>query len=456
MAIVGAGFGGIGMALALRRAGIEDFVVLERADDVGGVWRDNTYPGAACDVPSSLYSYSFAPNRRWPRRYAGQADILDYLKRTAVPVLDRVRTGSAVIGAEFRDGLWEVTTERGVVLADALVSAVGQLSTPAIPHLPRIERFAGPAFHSARWRHDVDLRGKRVAVVGTGASAVQFVPHVSEVAGRLTVFQRTAAHVVPKPDTAFRRAAARRGGRLATWLVGEALSAALDSRHVSAVEALAAAHLRVQVRDRDLRAKLTPRIRAGCKRLLFSNDWYPALASPATTVVTEPIAEVTPQAIRTADGVEHPADELVYGTGFAATDFLASLPVAGLAEAWAGGARAHLGITVPGFPNLFLVYGPNTNLGGNSIITMIEAQCRYIAAVLRAVPRGARVRVRPEVADAFDAEMRVRLDRSVWATCDNWYRQADGRITTNWPGLVGEYARRVRRPDPRDFTVEVP
>jgi cation diffusion facilitator CzcD-associated flavoprotein CzcO len=451
--IVGAGFGGIGMALALRRAGIEDFLVLERADDVGGVWRDNTYPGAACDVPSSLYSYSFAPNRTWPRRYAGQADILDYLKRTAAPVMGRVRTRAGVTGARHRDGRWEVRTERGVIEADVLVSAVGQLSTPAVPLLAGVERFAGPVFHSARWRHDVDLRGKRVAVVGTGASAVQFVPHVQKQARRLTVFQRTAAHVVPKPDAAFRRSATRRGGRLATWLIGEALSAALDSRHVGAVEAVAAAHLRLRVRDPALRAKLTPRIRAGCKRLLFSNDWYPALASPTTAVVTQPISEVTAQGVRTSDGVEHPADVLVYGTGFAATDFLTSLPIAGLAEAWADGARAHLGITVPGFPNLFLVYGPNTNLGGNSIITMIEAQCRYIASVLRATPAGARVEVRPEVADAFDTEMRVRLDRSVWATCDSWYRQGDGRITTNWPGLVWEYTRRVRRPDPRDFRV---
>ncbi|MFC7615711.1 flavin-containing monooxygenase [Actinokineospora soli] len=239
VAVVGAGFGGIGMALALRRAGIDDVVVLERADGIGGVWRDNTYPGAACDVPSPLYSYSFAPNRTWPRRYAEQPDILAYLRRVAEPVRDRVRLNAPVTRAEFTGGRWHIDAGGTRLVADALVSAVGQLSEPVVPDLPGADRFAGPAFHSARWRHDVDLRGKRVAVVGTGASAAQFVPRVQPVAGALAVFQRTAPHVLPKPDGELRRAGARRVERLATCLVGELLSAALDSRHVGAVEALA-------------------------------------------------------------------------------------------------------------------------------------------------------------------------------------------------------------------------
>ena len=458
MAIVGAGFGGIGMALALRRAGIDDFVVLERGDDLGGVWRDNTYPGAACDIPSPLYSYSFAPNRTWPRRYAEQPDILAYLRRTAEPVRDRVRLNTPVTRAEHVDGRWHLD---GGLVADVLVSAVGQLSEPVIPDLPGIDRFAGPAFHSARWRHDVDLRGKRIAVIGTGASAAQFVPHLQPAAEHLTVFQRTAPHVLPKPDAALRRRSTRRVERLGTWLVGELVSAALDSRRVGAIEALAALHRRNQVRDPALRAKLAPGVRAGCKRLLFSNEWYPALAQPNVSLVTDKIAEITPDGVRTADGIDHPADVLIHGTGFATTNFLASLSVRGphgidLRDTWADGARAHLGITVPGFPNFFLVYGPNTNLGGNSILSMIEAQCRYITALLRHLPEESTVEVRSEVADAFDTEMRTRLARSVWATCDNWYRQDDGRITTNWPGLVWEYLRRVRTPDPRDFHVVRP
>ncbi|MER5266279.1 NAD(P)/FAD-dependent oxidoreductase [Actinosynnema sp. NPDC002837] len=458
--VIGAGFAGIGMALGLRRAGFTDVTVLERADDVGGVWRDNTYPGAACDVPSSLYSYSFAPNASWPRRYAAQPDILAYLRDAAAPVRDLVRLGCDVTGAAREGGRWRVELAGGeVVECDVLISAVGQLSRPAVPDLPG--RFGGPAFHSARWRHDVDLRGRRVAVIGTGASAVQFVPHVRQVAERVTVFQRTAPHVLPKPDRARpSRLLGGRVGRVATWLTGELLTAALTSGPGSrkAVEALTALHRFWRVRDPVLRAKLIPGAPAGCQRLLFSNDWYPALTRPDVDVVTSPVTGLTEHGVRTADGVEHPADVLVYGTGFAAADFLAPLRVRGrdgreLADAWAGGARAHLGVTVPGFPNLFLLYGPNTNLGGNSVLTMIEAQIRYVLRVLDRLVRAgvAGVEVRPEVAEAFDAEVQRRLRHSVWSLCSSWYRADGGRITTNWPGLVWEYRRRTARADLADF-----
>lgn len=471
--VIGAGFAGIGMAAALLRDGFA-VTVLERADDVGGVWRDNTYPGAASDVPSSLYSYSFAPNPSWPRRYARQPDILAYLRRVAADtgVAARIRFGADVVAAGFDEAAhrWRVELAGGeVVEADVLVSAVGQLSRPVVPVLPGAESFRGPAFHSARWEHGHDLTGLRVAVIGTGASAVQFVPHLQRSAARLTVFQRSATHVVPKPDRAYRpwhhrvfRASptALRAGRLGVWLTGELLTTALTSAQAlgGLVDGMARLHRRRQVRDVDLRARLAPAHRVGCHRLLFSNDWYPALARPNVDLVTEPITALTPTGVRTADGVEHPADVIVYGTGFAATDFLAPMEIRGrdgrrLADEWAGGARAHLGMTVPGFPNLFLLYGPNTNLGGNSVVYMIERQCRYVVRMLRymATMRVSTVEVRREAAERFDAETQARLARSVWTRCSNWYRDAAGRVTTNWPGLVREYDRRTRWVDHRDF-----
>ncbi|MDX8142016.1 NAD(P)/FAD-dependent oxidoreductase [Lentzea sp. BCCO 10_0061] len=458
--VIGAGFGGLGVALSLRRAGFDRFTVLERANEVGGVWRDNTYPGAACDVPSSLYSYSFAPSTSWPRRYAAQPDILRYLRDTASAVRDRIRFGAEVVAATFDESRhrWSVALAAGdVVEADVLVCATGQLSRPSIPALPGLGRFAGEVFHSARWRHDVDLRGRRVAVVGTGASAAQFVPEIAPLAGHLTVFQRSAPHVLPKPDA---RLSGRshptrlRVARAGVWLGGELLTGLLNAGRLSrrAVAAVAATHRRIQVRDPALRAALRPDTQPGCKRVLFSNDWYPALTRRNVGVVAEPITEVTEHGLRTADGREHPADVLIWGTGFAVSGFGTPARITGrngrsLAEAWGGRPRAHLGLTVPGFPSLFLIYGPNTNLGGNSVITMIEAQCRYVVSAVRhlAETGAATLEVRRDVAAAFDEEMTARLTKSVWSTCSSWYRTTDGTITTNWPGGTLEYLRRTAR-----------
>ncbi len=470
--VIGAGFGGLGMAHALRQAGVTDVTVLERADEIGGVWRDNTYPGAACDVPSPLYSWSWATNPEWGRRYSPQPEILDYIRRTAATdgLLELVRTGVEVTAVEYDDATstWRVITSTGTFTADLVIPAVGQLSHPVVPSIPGSSTFAGPAFHSAQWRHDVDLTGKRVAVVGTGASAIQFVPGIVDRVASMTVFQRSAPYVVPKPDQAysprhhrmFRRLPAIPAGerRFVYWLT-ERLNGALAGESpitrpmIAALRAAWRLQLRRQVRDPELRRKLLPDYPIGCKRLLFSNDWYPALVRDHVDVVTDRITGIEPAGVRTADGELHEADALIWGTGFAATEFLAGIDVRGadgvsLKEVWADGARAHLGVTVPGFPNLFFVYGPNTNLGGSSIIGMMEAQAGWIAQVARRLAHGSEgpVAVRRDVWEAYDREMQDRLGDSVWAGCDSWY--VDGsRITTNWPGLVTEYKQRTAAVD---------
>lgn len=473
--VIGAGFGGLGTAHALREQGIDDVVVLERAGEVGGVWRDNTYPGAACDVPSPLYSWSWAVKPDWSRRYGTQPEILDYLRAAAADagLLDLVRTGVEVTGAAFDEatGRWRVGAADGTSYdADVVVAALGQLSNPVVPALPG--RFDGPAFHSAQWRHDLDLTGKRVAVVGTGASAIQFVPGIVDRVGSLTVFQRSAPYVVPKPDQAYRPRHHRlfrrfpqlvRAERRAWFWLTERFNAALSgdswlNRPLLGTLRLAwRAHLRRQVADPALRRRLVPDYALGCKRLLFSNDWYRALDRPHVDVVTEAVDGLEPTGVRTADGRLHEADVVVWGTGFAATSFLGGLQVTGLGgrdlhEAWADGARAHLGLSVPGFPNLFCIYGPNTNLGGSSIVNMLEAQAGYVAQVARRIADGGPrvLAVRPDRYDAYDREMQERLGRSAFAGCDSWY--VDGRrITTNWPGLVAEYRARLATVDWTDL-----
>jgi cation diffusion facilitator CzcD-associated flavoprotein CzcO len=472
--IIGAGFGGLGTAIELKRAGYTDVTVLEKADGVGGVWRENTYPNAACDVPSSLYSWSFAPNPDWPHRYSRQDEILGYIERTAAEqgVLENVRTGVEVASAAYdeTERSWHLTTVDGEQIdTDVLVTAVGQLSRPSIPDLPGVSTFEGPAFHSAEWDHSVDLRGKRIAVLGTGASAIQFVPGIQPDAGQVTIFQRSAPYVAPKPDREytpthnrlFRRFPWTQSfGRQLTWRVTEQFNKSLvnGTPLKRGVELGWRVQLRKQVRDRDLRAKLLPDYPFGCKRVLFSNDWYPALAQPNVDVVTAPVVEVLPHGVCSGDGTVHEVDVIIYGTGFAATEFLAPIQVTGsdgadLHTRWAKGAHAFLGLCVPDFPNLFVVYGPNTNLGGSSIINMLEAASRAITTLLRHTEStGAQsIVVRPEVEERYDEEIQGRLSDSVWASCHNWYHQDGGRISTNWPGLVAEYQRRCDQLDVGDF-----
>ncbi|MFA1538233.1 flavin-containing monooxygenase [Actinomadura monticuli] len=483
IAIVGSGFSGIGLAIALKKAGFTDLTIYEKADGPGGVWRDNTYPGAACDAPSHLYSYSFEPKPDWTRRFAEQPEILDYLRHCAAKygLTPHLRLRTHVTDADYdpATGRWRVhTADGGTAEYDLLVAACGQLSNPAVPALPGQDRFTGTAFHSARWRHDHDLEGKRVAVVGNGASAIQFVPLIAPTVERLTVFQIEVHWISRKPDRVYprwrhalnRRAPiAQRLSRLGIFLWFELLlNPALVSPHG---RRLLSAHIRamcrfalLSVRDRGLRARLTPRYEPGCKRILTSSEYYGALNRPNVHVVDSPIAEITPYGARTADGDHHTFDTIIWATGFRSQDFVAPMRVTGshgteLNAAWKDGARAYLGLAVNGFPNFFLMYGPNTNVGSGSIVHMLESQAAYIVQAARLLAKGATsLDVRADVLDRFDEHAQRRLSTSVWnqGGCDSWYLDGDRRNTNNWPGSMTGYRRLTRRLDPADYHLEHP
>ena len=472
--IIGSGFGAISVAVELGKAGHTDIRVWERSNDLGGVWRDNTYPGAGCDVPSPLYSFSFEPNPNWSRRYALRDEIHTYIRDVAdkYGVSPRVQYDHEVEAATYDEkaSTWTVRfTDGQEQTVDILVSAVGQLSRPRMPSIKGVETFKGDYFHSAEWDHNVDLTGKKVAVVGAGASAIQFVPHLADSTAELLVFQRSANYIMPKPDQPYRSLhkalyhklpftqKIERGG---IWSIMEQFSRGLDdeSKVGRINKAIAMRHLKKQVKDPALRALLTPDYPIGCKRILFSNNYYPALAKPHVDVVTSPIESIMPNGVRTADGVEHEVDVIIYGTGFDSQDFLDSIAITGaggqkLSEQWSQGAHAYLGMYVPNFPNLFVCYGPNTNLGGGSIIYMLEAQARHMRQVVDRLTSGDYRTVEiTEAADkAYDDEIQGLLEHSAWAHCDNWYRHASGRITSNWPGSTLPFARRTKTLDPAAF-----
>jgi cation diffusion facilitator CzcD-associated flavoprotein CzcO len=473
--IIGSGFGAIAVAVELKRAGHTDLRLWERAGDLGGVWRDNTYPGAGCDVPSPLYSFSYEPNPRWSRRYALQEEIHDYIRRIADKhgVTPLVEYDREVLAATWDESSsqWTVTFQDAATeTVDLLISAVGQLSRPRLPLIPGIETFQGTSFHSAEWDHDFDATGKRIAVVGAGASAVQFVPKLAAEAARLTVFQRSPNYLMPKPDkpyTAFHRTMFRiapvtqsveRGG---IWTIMEQFAKGLkdDTTMGRINRGIAMRHLKKQVKDPTLLAKLTPDYPIGCKRILFSNEFYPALAQANVDVVTSAVTAVTADGVIDAEGVEHKVDAIVYATGFDAQDFLESIDITGaggqkLATQWAGGAHAYLGMYVPNFPNFFVTYGPNTNLGGGSIIYMLEAQARHMRQAVDRLEAGkfATVEVTEAADQAYDEEIQNLLDVSVWSHCENWYRHPSGRITSNWPGATLPFAKRTKVLDPRAFS----
>ncbi|MFC8423867.1 flavin-containing monooxygenase [Streptomyces sp. NPDC057236] len=478
VAVVGSGFGGLGAAVRLRREGITDFVVLERAGSVGGTWRDNSYPGCACDVPSHLYSFSFAPNPDWPRSFSGQRHIRAYLEHVTdvFGLRPHIRLDSEVKRMVW-DGeraRWEIETSSGNLSADVVVSATGPLSEPKLPDIPGLDSFPGKVFHSAQWDHDYDLRGKRVAMVGTGASAIQIVPSIQPLVSRLTLFQRTPAWVLPRVDrpiSGAERALHRalpvttklRRGLL--WGIRE-LQVQAFTKHpgeLGFVERLAKRNMARAIKDPALRARLTPDYRIGCKRILLSSTYYPALARPNVDVVASGLSEVRGSTVVGADGTEAEVDAIVFGTGFHVTDMPIAERVVGaegktLAESWAGGMQSLRGATAAGFPNWMTIIGPNTGLGNSSMILMIESQLNYLADYLRQLDvLGGRVALdaRPSAVRAWNHRVQERMKRTVWNTggCTSWYLDESGRNTTIWPGTTSEFRRETRRVDLAEYAV---
>jgi len=475
--IVGTGFSGLGMAIQLKKAGIDDFVVLEKAHDVGGTWRDNSYPGCACDIQSHMYSFSFEQNPNWTRSFPSQPEIWDYLRRVAdrYDVRRHIRFGQEMVGARWDEDrqTWTVRSATGEqYTGQFLVSGVGALHIPNVPKLPGIDRFEGVTFHSANWNHDYDLRGKRVAVVGTGASAIQFVPQIAPDVAELHLFQRTAPWVMPKPDypmppwarTAFRfvPGAQRLYRNMLYWLLEvRAVGFNGHPRLLQMAERIAKRHIGKHVKDPALRRKLIPDYRMGCKRVLVANDYYPALARDNVEVITEGVTEVREHSVVASDGTEREVDAIIFGTGFHVTDAFDDLDVIGrdgrnLGKEWASeGMHTHLGITVNGFPNLFFLLGPNTGLGHNSVVFMIESQIKYVADAIRLVDkhRARGIEVRGSVQDAFNTEIQRKLVRGVWTQggCKSWYLDAKGVNRTIWPGFTWRYWLDTRRVDPADF-----
>ncbi len=471
--IVGTGFSGLGMAIQLRKEGRDDFVILEKAHDVGGTWRDNSYPGCACDIPSHMYSFSFEQNPGWSRAYSPQPEIWRYMREVADKHDLRrfIRFGQEMTGARWDadENRWHVATRGGdEFVGHALVAGVGALHLPMIPELPGIEKFEGPAYHSARWRHDVDLKGKKVAVIGTGASAVQFVPKIAPEVEELTLFQRTPPWIMPKADRemsgrtrALFKAfppAQRAYRNLLYWLLeARAIGFNGQSWVMKLGQRLAKRNIDRAITDPALRRKVTPDYTMGCKRVLISNDYYPALARDNVDVVTDGVREVRERSVVDAAGVEHEADVIVYGTGFHVTDVFDDLEIVGrdgrnLGKEWATeGMRTHLGITVAGFPNLFFLLGPNTGLGHNSVVFMIEAQISYVAEALR-LARGTAIEPKPEAQERFNAAIQRKLAKGIWTRggCKSWYLDAKGVNRTIWPGFTWRYwldTRKVRRED---------
>ncbi len=471
IAIIGSGFGGLCMGMQLKRAGIESFTILEKADRVGGTWRDNTYPGAACDSPSFVYCFSFEQKTDWTRKWAPQPEILAYLDHCVrtYDLLRHVRFNTEVASARFdaEAGLWRLHTSSGEEIeAEILVSGTGQLNRPSYPTIPGLAEFTGVSFHSARWRRNIDLRGKRVAVIGNAASAIQFVPQIAPTVERLYVFQRSANWMLAKRDREYgplerwintHVPLVARLHRWWLWTTYEmrfpifrrnAFFSRLTTRHAERT-------MREQVTDPELQRALVPDYPIGGKRILISDDYYQALTRDNVTVVTTPVERVHPHGIVTRDGKSLDVDVIILATGFESTSFLAPMRIEGpdgrtLDEAWKEGAEAYLGVAVAGFPNFFMLYGPNTNLGHNSILFMLECQVHYVLECIRALESRhlASLDVRPEAMRAYNTWLQAVLDDTVWArTGKSWYKRADGRITNNWSGTTIEYWWRTRRVD---------
>ena len=477
VAIVGSGFSGLGTAIHLEREGRRSYVVLERGDDVGGTWHFNTYPGCGCDVPSHLYSFSFAPNPDWTQTYSPQPEIRDYLRRCAddFGVRPHVRTRHEVTSASWDEDeqAWELETPRGDFRARVLVSAMGPLTEPKIPDIPGLDEFEGKTMHSARWDHGYDLKGKRVASIGTGASAIQYVPAIQPDVAELHVFQRTPPWIFPHSNRPIRDWERRlyralpplqrlvRGGVYASREIA-VLGFVKNPKLLAIAERMARAHMRKQISDPGLLEKVTPGYAIGCKRILPSNKWYPALSQPNVQLVEGGVEEVRPNAVVGADGVERAVDAIIFGTGFEVTDMPASRHVRGrggklLHEEWNGSPKAHMGCTVAGFPNLFMLLGPNTGLGHSSMVYMVESQIAYVMGALRTMDaRGAAtIEVRADAAREFNEAIDRRMDGTVWSTgCQSWYLDDTGRNATLWPDWTWRFRRRAARFDAEHYELE--
>ncbi|MBO3744937.1 NAD(P)/FAD-dependent oxidoreductase [Streptosporangiaceae bacterium NEAU-GS5] len=462
------------MAIKLKEAGFHDFVILEKADELGGTWRDNTYPGCACDVPSHMYSFSYELNPGWSRMFSPREEIWDYMRSVVDKhgLAPHFRFGTKVTGLEYEDAThrWRVSLGDGsTFMTNAVVSGIGALHIPKFPDIPG--RFAGPSFHSAEWDHTIDLTGKRVAVIGTGASAIQFVPEIASKVDKLYVFQRSAPWIQPKPDFAIpdrmkrilRLPGAARAlrGSLYWLLETRALGFAVDPRLMKVHQRLAERHLEHQVPDPGLRTRLTPDYTIGCKRILISNDYYPTLTRDNVELITDGIDHLTAQGVVTG-GREIDVDVIIYGTGFKVVDALSDQRIIGrdglkIQEAWQDGVEAYFGVTTTGFPNLFFLLGPNTGLGHNSVVFMIESQVRYVMECLRLLSRtkARAMDVRPEAQRAYNDRLQERLTRLVWSEggCTSWYLDDHGRNRATWPGFTFEYWAKTRRPTPSSYTL---
>jgi cation diffusion facilitator CzcD-associated flavoprotein CzcO len=479
VAIIGGGFSGLGMAIRLKQAGLDDFVVLERADEVGGTWQANTYPGCACDVPSHLYSFSFAPNPDWTESYSSRREIWSYLRRCAdrFGIRPHVRLECNLESATWleEERRWQLETTHGTLSARVLIAGMGPLTEPRIPYIPGLDAFEGATWHSARWNHDFDLSGRRVASIGTGASAIQYVPEIQRQVARLHVFQRTPPWVLPhsnRPITERERRlyravpAAQKLVRGGIYAGREALVLGFVKRPrlMKVLERLARKHMESQIDDPQLRAKVTPGYTIGCKRILPSNHWYRALTKANVELVTAPVSEVRARSIVTADGTEREVDAIVFGTGFHVTDMPAADRVRGrggalLDDLWHGSPRAYLGTSIAGFPNLFFLLGPNTGLGHSSMVYMIESQIAHVMDALRLMrDRGAEtIEVRPEAQARFNAELDRRLEGTVWNTgCASWYLDHTGRNSTIWPDWTWRFRRRAAALEPAAYRLEAP
>jgi len=484
VAIIGAGFSGLGAAIRLKQSGRNSFVIFERAAEIGGTWRDNVYPGCACDVPSHLYSFSFAPNPHWSRKYSRQPEILAYLKNTLAQfdLGPHVRYNTEIVRTEFskETGCWTLTDRAGnATVARVVIGAIGPLNRPSVPKLPGMDQFAGQVFHSSEWDSSVNLAGKRVAVVGTGASAIQIIPAIAPVVEHLTVFQRTAPYVTPRRDRAVSATEQRLFGQFPVvqqavrsgiyWLNELQGLSFLGNKTLNKIgTAIARKHREAVISDPDLRRKITPGYQMGCKRVLVSSDYYPALARPNVSLVTDAIDRLTPAGILDKTGREHPVDVLIFSTGFVAADIICDLHIRGLNgrvlfDEWLNtGPEAHYGITVSGYPNMLFLVGPNTGLGHNSIVHMIESQMNYALSYLDLLDQsgngpsgsGAFLNVKPDVQETYNRTIQEQLKTTVWASgCQSWYLNAQGKNTTIWPALTVTYRNATRHVDKADYEV---